>query len=91
VTLDNSGEPYPSYQGGRASQQWGVTTRIAPYSLMAPAPPAPTSTEVAQAESVAVGELAAEVVPDTTHIAAEGGLSLLGWVVRWWLRMTIQR
>jgi hypothetical protein len=84
---------YPWHQGGRASQEWGTTTRVAPYSLMAPAPPAPapTSTEVAEAEPVAVGEPIAEVVPDTTDIAAEGGLSLLGWVVRWWLRMTIQR
>ena len=65
----------------RASQAWGVRTQIANYSLIAPPLPTPatTRTEVAVAEVVPESEPIAEVVPDTTDIAAEGGLSLLGW------------
>jgi hypothetical protein len=51
--------------GGRASQQWGVTLRgVAPYSLLAPAPPQPPSTEVVPGQQPVDAEvMPVEVMP----------------------------
>jgi hypothetical protein len=80
---------YPVHQGGdraRASQVWGVTTRVAPYGLLVPPTPVPTPPVEVEAESP-IGDLANEEW--TEHIITDVDGSL-GWRGRWLVRLVLR-
>jgi hypothetical protein len=89
----------PWYQGGRASEAWGITTRVAPYALIWN-PPARTSTELAEVSTGAAAESAAESAADTetaddhgadTSITVDAGFSIGRWLGRFYVFASIRR
>ena len=73
----------PWYQGGRASEQWGVRV-LAPGRAMIWAPPVTTPVEVAPSTETAS--------TDTTDIDVDGVVSIgRRWLVRVLARITITR
>jgi hypothetical protein len=64
--------------GGKASQQWGVTTRVARYGIVLSAPQPAPNTEVAEVVQAEVAEVEPEPEQWTQHTITDVDGSL-GW------------
>jgi hypothetical protein len=98
---DNGGVSSPGHSYRRASQEWGITTRVAPYSwIWSPPAPTPPSTEVAEvlvAPEIEPEPVAIAPQPErVTDIELRAGLSVqrrrwLWWLGQTWMRLIIRR
>lgn len=74
------------HMGGRASQAWGVTSRVAPAMIWSPPTVAHAAVEVVELP-VEVGTIVPTVEQDhtETYVDIDGGLTFRTWILRFWV------